>query len=65
MYEYWYYTLAKDGNNVNLCNLDTVSFIVYIKTKVVYADLVKDVEKRFDTPNYEVDRPLSVGENKN
>ena len=31
-----------------------------LKTKYVYADLVEVVEKRSDTSNYEVDRPLLV-----
>ena len=30
------------------------SFIVYIKT----SDVAKDVETRFDTSNFELDRPL-------
>ena len=26
----------------------------------MYKDVVEDVEKRFDTSNYDVDRPLSM-----
>ena len=33
------------------------------KTKV-YKDIADDVEKRFDTSNYEVNRPLPTGKNK-
>ena len=35
-----------------------------IKTKDFYTDIANDVEKMFDTSNYEVDRPLPTGENK-
>ena len=33
----------------------TDSFIVYIKTVDIYSDIAKDVEIRFDTPNYYTD----------
>ena len=36
----------------------TQNFIFYIKTEDVYADIGKDVKKRLDTLNYELDRPL-------
>ena len=35
-----------------------------IKTEDFYKDIANDVEKRFDTSNYEVDRPLPTGKNK-
>ena len=35
-----------------------------IKTEDFYKDTANDVEKRFDTPNYEVNRPLPTGKNK-
>ena len=39
--------------------MDTDSFIVYIKTDDIYKDIAyKNVETRFDTSNYELDRPL-------
>ena len=41
-----------------LCYMDTDSFIIQIKTKDFYKDTADDVEKRFDTSNYEVDIPL-------
>ena len=44
--------------------MDTNSFIIHIKTKDFYKDIADDVEKRFDTSNYEVDRPLPKGKNK-
>ena len=44
--------------------MDTDNFIVYIKTEDIYADIAKDVEARFDTSNYELERPLPKGKNK-
>ena len=44
--------------------MDTDSFIIHIKTEDFYEDIANDVEKRFDTSNYEVDRPLPMGKNK-
>ena len=41
--------------------MDTDSFIVYIKTNDVYKDIAEDVKTRFDTSNYELDRPLLKG----
>ena len=65
MYEFWYdYMKPKYGDNVKLCYMDTDSFIMNIKTEDFYKDVDNDVEKRFDTSNYEVDRPLSTGKNK-
>ena len=65
MYEFWYdYMKPKYGDNVKLCYMDTDSFIMNIKTKDFYKYIANDVEKRFDTSNYEVDRSLSTGKNK-
>ena len=65
MYEFWHdYMKPKYGNNVKLCYMDTDSFIMNIKTEDFYKDITINVEKRFDTSNYEVDRPLSTGKNK-
>ena len=65
MYEFWHdYMKPKYGNNVKLCYMDTDSFIMNIKTENFYKDIANDVEKRFDTSNYKVDRPLSTGKNK-
>ena len=36
-------------------------FIVYIKKEYIYEDNAKDVEVRFDTSNYELERPLPKG----
>ena len=65
MYEFWYdYIKPKYGNDVKLCYMDTDSFIMNIKTNDFYEDIAKDVENRFDTSNYEVNRPLPIGKNK-
>ena len=45
--------------------MDTNSFIINIKTNEFYKDISNDVENRFDTSNYEVNRPLPTGKNKN
>ena len=44
--------------------MDTDSFIMHIKTEDFYKDITDDVEKRFDTSNYVVDRPLPTRKNK-
>ena len=40
------------------------SFIMHIKTEDFYKDIANDVENRFDTSNYEVNRPLPTGKNR-
>ena len=62
MYEFWYdYMKPKYGNDVKLCYMDTDSFIMNVKTNDFYEVIANDVENRFDTSNYEVNRPLSIG----
>ena len=64
MYEFWYnYVKLKYGEKAKLGYMDTDSFIVYIKTDDIYKDIAEDVETRFDTSNYELDRPLPKGKN--
>ena len=65
MYEFWYdYMKPKYDNKVKLCYMDTDSFIMNIKMNDFYEDIASDVENRFDTSNYEVNRPLPIGKNK-
>ena len=65
MYEFWYdYMKPKYNDNVKLCYMDTDSFVMNIKTNDFYKYIANDVEKRFDTSNYEVNRPLPTGKNK-
>ena len=66
MYEFWYdYMKPKYGDNVKLCYMDTDSFIMHITAEDFYEDIAVDVEKRFDTSNYDCDRTLPKGKNKN
>ena len=44
--------------------MDTDNFNVYIKTYGICKDIAEDTEIRFDTSNYELDRPLPEGKNK-
>ena len=65
MYEFWYdYMKPEYNNDVKLCYMDTDSFIMNIKTNDFYKDIANDIENRFDTSNYEVNRPLPTGKNK-
>ena len=43
--------------------MNTNSFIVHVKTDDIYKDIVEDVDKRFDTSDFELDRPLPKGKN--
>ena len=52
------YVKQKYDENARLCDLDTDSFIVHVKTDDTYKDITEDVEPRFDTSNFEIDRPL-------
>ena len=59
MYEFRYgYIKSKHQNNAKLCYMDIDSLIIRIKTKDIFEEIADDVEERFDTSNYEVDRPL-------
>ena len=66
IYEFWYgYVKPKYGEKVKVCYMDTDSFILYIKTDDIYKVIAEDVETRFDTSNYELNRPLPKGKNEN
>ena len=53
MYEFLYdYVKSKYGETTKL------GFIVYIKTNDIYKDIAEDVESRFHTSNFELNRPL-------
>ena len=65
MYEFWYdYMKPKYKEKVKLCYTDTDSFISHIKIEDFYKYISDDVDKRFDTSNYECCRPLAIGINK-
>ena len=64
MYEFWYdYMKPKYGEKTKLFYMDTGSFIVYIESEYIKVEIVTDVETRFDTSNYVLDRPLTKGRN--
>ena len=67
MYNFWCdYFKPKYGDRAKLSYTDTDSFIIYIKTEDFFQDISNDVEKWFDTSNYDKNdkRPLSIGKNK-
>ena len=59
------YIKPKYSGKAKLCYMDTDSFIIHVKTEYIYKDIEEDVRKIFDTSNYNVDRPLLMGKNKN
>ena len=68
MYDFWYdYIKSMYKDKARLCYIDTDSFIILIKTEDFYKDIADDVEKWFDTSNYDKNgkRPLPIGINKN
>ena len=54
------------GDKIRLCYTDTNSFIMHIKTDDFYKDISADVDKWFDTSNFNKNdnRPLEIGKNK-
>ena len=65
MCEFCYdYVKPKYGKEVKICYMDTDNFIVQIKTERIYSVIEKDVKTKFDTSNYELDRPLPKEKNK-
>ena len=56
MYQFWYdYDKPKYGEKARLC------YSVYIKIDDIYKEITEDVETKFDTTTYELDRPLPKG----
>ena len=65
MYEFWYdYLKPKYKQNLQLCYMDTDSFIFNIKAEDWYKDTLNDVEKRFDTSNIQTNIPTKKCINK-
>ena len=59
MYEFWYdYVKGRYGKIEKLDYMDTGNFMVHIKTVEIYKDIEKDVETRFDTSTFEIQRQL-------
>ena len=65
MYEFLYDNVKPQyGGNPKLCFMDTDSFIVHVETVDIQKDIAEDDEIRFDTSDYELDKPLPKGKNK-
>ena len=67
MYGFWYdYIKPKYENRAKLCYTDTDSLMFHIITEDFYEDIVVDVERWFDTSDYDENdkRPLPIGKNK-
>ena len=67
MFEFWYdYLKRMNGDKIRLCYTDTDSFIMHTKTDDFYKDINNDVDKWFDTSNYDKNdnRSLEIGKNK-
>ena len=67
MYEFWYdYVKPKYKDKAKLCYMDTNSFVIHIFTEDLFEDINNDVERWFDTSNYDKNdkRPLSISMNK-
>ena len=67
MYRFWYdYIKPKYEDRAKLCYTDTDSFIIHIITEYFFVDISDDVERWFDTSNYDENdkRPLLIGMNK-
>ena len=60
MYELWSdYVKPKYGENTKLCYMGTDRFVLHVKRNDSYKNIVEDVETRFDTSNFELDRSLA------
>ena len=67
MYKFWYnYTKPKHEDRAKLCYTDTDSFIIHIISEDFFIDISDDVERWFDTFNYDENdkRSLLIGKNK-
>ena len=67
MCEFWHdYIKPKYGDKAKICYMDTDSFVIHIITEDFYEDIAIDVEKWFDTSNYDEndERLLLIGKNK-
>ena len=67
MYESWYdYISPKYGDRAKLWSMGNDSFFIYIKTEDFFEDIFNDIERWFDTLNYDKNdrRPLPIRKNK-
>ena len=67
MYEFWYvYIKSKYKDKARLCYMDTDSFVINVKTDDFCKDIPNNVERLFDTSNYDKkdERPFPIAKNK-
>ena len=65
MYEFHYdYMKPKYGERLQVCYMDTDSFVYEIQTEDFYIDIAKDVETRFNTSGYSEDDHRPQGKTK-
>ena len=67
LYEFWYdYIKPKYKEEAKLCYMDTDKFVINIFTEDFFDDINNDVERWFDTSNYDKNgkRPFQTGINK-
>ena len=67
VYEFWYdYVKPKYNDKAKFCYMDTDSFVINIFTEDFFEDINNDVERWFDTSNYDKNdkKPLQIGVNK-
>ena len=65
-FEVWYdYMKPMFGDNAKLCYVDTNSFVIMIKTDDFFKDINNNIEKWFDTNNFDKNdnRSLLIGKN--
>ena len=63
--EFWYnFIKPKFKCNPKLGYMDADSFIIHIKTEVVYEDIAYDIKKSFDISYYEFTRPSLIETNR-
>ena len=63
IYEFWYdYIKPMYGDKATLCYADTDSFIINNKTEDFYKNVSNDIDKWFDTSNFNKNdnRPLEI-----
>lgn len=65
IYEFWYDHIKKEyGKKIKWFYIETVSFIIHIKTRDSDQDILKDADKKFDTSNNGEEMLLTTGKNR-
>ena len=52
------YVKPNYGANPKICYMDTDRLTVHVKTDDIYKDIAEDLETKFDTLNFEIDKPV-------